>query len=168
MSQIHKSPWYKHFWPWYLIFMKVAVITACIVTAILIYKNPTSMVVDDYYNEGRSINLQLTRVAEAEKRDISFYADIDEQNVTLRFRSGEPADRTALKVTFYHPTIGDKDFVLRMPHSGEGVYRQALPRSISGHWRVDIEPFDEVWRVSQNIFLPSSETITLRPVNYGI
>ncbi|RUO36508.1 FixH family protein [Aliidiomarina sanyensis] len=163
-----KTPWYRVGWVWYIIFMKFAVITACIITAILIYRNPVSMVVDDYYREGRSINLQLQRVAEAEARDISFYMDISDDQVTVRFRSGEAEDNAALRVTFYHPTMHDFDFELLMPRSGDGNYRQALPEPIAGHWRVDIEPINQIWRVSQNIHLPSPGTIEILPVNYGI
>ncbi|MCL5255649.1 MAG: FixH family protein [Gammaproteobacteria bacterium] len=164
-----KTPWYKVSWVWYIIFMKFAVITACIVTAILIYRNPISMVVDDYYNEGRSINLQLTRVAIAEERNISFYANFSAtNNFELTFRSGEPNDASALIVTFFHPTTHNNDFELRMTRGADGVYRQMLPRELYGHWRVDIEPFDREWRVSQNIHLPVSNTLTILPVNYGI
>ncbi|MCC5855044.1 MAG: FixH family protein [Idiomarina sp.] len=162
------GPWYKHFWPWYLVFMKFAVISACIATGVLIYKNPVSMVVDDYYNEGRTINLQLTRVARAEELGLSFYADISSDQVVFEFRTGEPADRSALLVNFYHPTLSSKDFELRVPHSQDGQYRQMMPREISGHWRIDIEPFDREWRVSQNVFLPVPNRLVIEPVNYGI
>ncbi|RUO22379.1 hypothetical protein CWE08_04145 [Aliidiomarina iranensis] len=161
-------PWYKVSWVWYIIFMKCAVITACIVTVVLIVKNPISMVSDDYYTEGRTINLELNRVAEAEARNLSFYLDIEGTNLTLSFRSGEPDDQSSLLVSFYHPTTHDYDFSLRMPRSGDDNYRQQLPREISGNWRVDIEPFDRAWRVSQNIRLPAAQTITLIPENYGI
>ncbi|MCL4408948.1 MAG: FixH family protein [Gammaproteobacteria bacterium] len=163
-----KTPWYKVSWVWYMIFMKFAVITACIVTAILIYKNPISMVVDDYYNEGRGINLQLKRVAIAEERNISFYAQFSGDSLELDFRTGAPNDASALVVTFYHPTTRQYDFELRMTQSGDGVYRHMLPREISGHWRMDIEPFDREWRVSQNIHLPAAQRIAILPVNYGI
>ncbi|RUO25687.1 hypothetical protein CWE09_02860 [Aliidiomarina minuta] len=162
------KPWYKHFWPWYIIAMKVAVITACGVTAWLIYKNPASMVVDDYYREGRTINLQLEKVARAEDLGIAFLVEIDDDYIQLRFDGVEPENRSALQVNFYHPTLDDKDFELRVPHSGDGMYRQELPRSISGHWRIIVEPFNNEWRVSQNVQLPQDSAFSLVPDNYGI
>lgn len=163
-----KTPWHKVGWVWYIIFMKFAVITACIITAILIYRNPISMVVDDYYREGRAINLQLLRVAEAEAREISFYMDVQEDQLFLRFRSGMADDDTALRVIFYHPTMHALDFEVLMPRNVDGVYRQVLAKPIAGHWRVDIEPTSQVWRVSQNIHLPAPGTIEILPVNFGI
>lgn len=167
-QQQYSSLWYKNPWVWYIIFMKVAVITASMVTAWLIYQNPASMVVDEYYDEGRTINLQLAKVARAEELDLSFYVDIVGDRLEMRFRSGEPADRTALLVTFYHPTLHDMDFEVRVPHSADGIYRQRMPVAPEGHWRIDVEPFDQEWRVSQNVLLPAPDTLTLEPVNYGI
>lgn len=161
-------PWYKVSWVWYIIFMKFAVITACIVTAILIYRNPISMVVDDYYNEGRTINLQMQRVAVAEQHNISFYADIANTNLVIQFRSGEPENSGTLMVTLYHPTTHNFDVEMRLTRAADGAYRYQLPRELYGNWRVDIEPFDREWRVSQDIQLPAAERITLLPENYGI
>ena len=162
------SPWYKHFWVWWLIGAKVAVISACIATAILIYKNPASMVIDDYYNEGRAINLQLTREARAIELGIAFEANIDGDELAFRFTDFEPEQRTALHVVFYHPTLDAKDMEMRVPHTGEGWYRTTLPREISGNWRIIIEPLDKEWRVAHNFLLPHDEPLYLEPQNYGI
>ncbi|RUO34964.1 FixH family protein [Aliidiomarina soli] len=162
------TPWYKHFWVWWLIGAKVAVISACFYTGWLIYHNPASMVIDDYYKEGRTINLQLTKVARAEELGIAFDVSISERQLMFRFTEYEPEQRAALHVVMYHPTLDEKDFELRVPHAGEGWYRAELPREISGHWRIIIEPFDEEWRVSDNIHLPQDENFTLTPENYGV
>lgn len=168
-SQVEdNSPWYKHFWVWWLIGAKVAVISACIATAILIYKNPASMVIDDYYNEGRSINLQLTREARAIELGIAFEANIRGDELAFRFTDFEPEQRTALHVVFYHPTLDAKDMDLRVPHTGDGWYRTTLPREISGNWRIIIEPLDKEWRVAHNFLLPHDEPLYLEPQNYGI
>ncbi|RAJ98917.1 FixH family protein [Aliidiomarina maris] len=162
------APWYKHFWVWWLIGAKVAVISACVATAILIYNNPTSMVVDDYYNEGRAINLQLNREARAIELGIAFEAFFNGDELAFRFTEFEPEQRTALHVVLYHPTLDAKDIDLRVPHAGDGWYRTTLPREISGHWRIIIEPYDQTWRVAHNFQLPHVDALLLEPVNYGI
>lgn len=162
------SPWYKHFWVWWIIGAKVAVISACAVTGWLIYKNPASMVIDDYYTEGRAINLQLTKVARAEELGIAFDIEITGQQMAFRFTEYEPEERAALHLQLYHPTLDHKDLDMRVPHSGDGWYRTELPHEISGNWRVIIEPFNEEWRVSDNIRLPQDGLFRLNPHNYGI
>lgn len=165
---VKNSPWYKHFWVWWLIGAKVAVISACFATAVLIYKNPASMVIDDYYQEGRAINLQLSREARAIELGIAFEATISGDNLSFRFTEFEPQQRTALHVILYHPTMDSKDLDLQVPHTGEGWYRATLPREIDGHWRIIIEPYDKEWRVAHNFSLPHSAPLYLEPQNYGI
>lgn len=162
------SPWYKHFWVWWLIGAKVAVISACTATAILIYNNPASMVIDDYYNEGRAINLQLHREARAIELGIAFEAQFEGDELAFRFTEFEPEQRTALNVSFYHPTLDSKDMDIRVPHAGGGWYRATLPREISGHWRIIIEPYDKEWRVAHNFQLPHESPLHLEPHDYGI
>ena len=167
-KQHSNSPWYKHFWVWWIIGAKVAVISACIATGILIYKNPTSMVVDDYYEEGRAINLQLTREANAIELGIAFQARFSGDELALRFTEYEPEQRAALHVVLYHPTLDAKDIDLRVPHTGDGWYRITLPREIIGNWRILIEPFDQQWRVAHNFSLPHDDVLYLEPVDYGV
>lgn len=149
------QPWYKHFWVWYIIFMKLAVITAIAVTVSLIVRNPTSMVVDDYYNEGRAINFKIDRLEKAAELNIKIQvAPIDDHMLSVRFTSGEPEERTALRVIFYHPTLDEQDFEVLVPHASGGEYRAELPKDLKGHWRVDVEPFTREWRVSRNLTFP--------------
>lgn len=167
-AQHINTPWYKHFWVWWMIGAKVTVIAACIATGVLIYKNPASMVVDDYYEEGRTINLQLTREAKAIELGIAFEAVFRGDELALRFTEFEPEQRTALHVVLYHPTLDAKDIDMRVPHTGDGWYRATLPRDISGQWRILIEPFDQQWRVAHNFELPHQGPLLLEPVDYGV
>src|SRR5690554_7552203 len=96
MNNKNSGPWYKHFWPWYIVFMKLAVLTAIIITAVIVKTNPTSMVIDDYYNEGRAINYKLDRKERALELDIKLQANVVDGMFTLEFVSGEPEQRTAL------------------------------------------------------------------------
>jgi len=163
MNNKNSGPWYKHFWPWYIVFMKLAVLTAIIITAVIVKKNPTSMVIDDYYNEGRAINWQLDRIERAVELDIQLRLNVVDQMFTLEFASGEPEQRTALRVMFYHPTLDDRDFDLLVPHASDGIYRTEFPENITGHWRIDIEPFDREWRVSESVTLPFNKSILIIP-----
>lgn len=157
------GPWYKHFWPWYLIFMKLAVVTAIIVTVILIYKNPTSMVVDDYYNEGRAINLELNRKERAAELGLQIRLDVQGNYLNLEFAAGEPTDRTALRAMFYHPTLAEHDFEILLPHASAGIYRAEIPTELTGHWRIDIEPFQREWRLSQHLVFPLKKSALIVP-----
>ncbi|WP_113905855.1 FixH family protein [Aliidiomarina celeris] len=167
-SNINTGPWYKHFWPWYIVFMLSAVIIACIVTVILIIRNPAPMVVDDYYNEGRAINLELNREARALELGITVAVTFNGDRVDIRFASGDLTDRSALRLHFYHPTLDHRDFELMVPHVNDGLYRATLPEAITGNWRIDVEPFHREWRVSDTVRLPARTQIIIEPEDYGI
>ncbi len=54
-------PWYRHRWPWLLAIAPLAAIVGGMVTLWLAATTSDSLVVDDYYREGRAINQQLAR-----------------------------------------------------------------------------------------------------------
>ncbi len=61
-----QKPWYKQFWPWFLIALPVTVMCVC---ATIIYLSASqggfSMVVDDYYKRGKMINAVIEHVEKA-------------------------------------------------------------------------------------------------------
>jgi len=51
------QPWYKQFWPWFLISLPVTVMIVCgVIIYLSISQGNFSMVVDDYYKRGKTIN----------------------------------------------------------------------------------------------------------------
>ena len=54
-----QTPWYKQFWPWFLITVPVLTV---IMSGFLIHfatSGEDSLVIDDYYKEGKAINITL-------------------------------------------------------------------------------------------------------------
>ncbi|NNJ73016.1 MAG: nitrogen fixation protein FixH, partial [Enterobacterales bacterium] len=62
------EPWYKQFWPWFIMALPASAVIAGITTVVIAYKNADSLVVDDYYKEGKAINFRIARIKEAENR----------------------------------------------------------------------------------------------------
>ncbi|RUO60320.1 FixH family protein [Pseudidiomarina insulisalsae] len=167
-----EKPWYKQFWPWFLMCIPFSVIIAMIITLSIASRygdNP--MVVDDYYKKGRGINAQVEKVQEAQKRGISFSFRQQDTNILLAYESGAPAELTALNMHFYHTTLAEKDFSLVLTADANGVFRGTLPADALAHegkWTVTITPFDGSWRLSQQIQLPSYRKLILEPLTYGV
>ena len=59
------TPWYKQFWPWFLI--AVPVITVIMSGFLIHFATSTqdTLVIDDYYKEGKAINARLDKVEAA-------------------------------------------------------------------------------------------------------
>lgn len=164
-----EKPWYKQFWPWFLMSLPFSVVIAMIVTLSIASRygdNP--MVVDDYYKKGRGINAEVAKVQVAQQRNISFHLQQQAQQFTLQFNSGTPSQLTALTVAFYHSTQAERDFTLVLTADAEGVFRGNFPASAQGKWTITITPFDQSWRLSQSILLPLTQPLLLKPLTYGV
>ncbi|HAD48314.1 MAG: hypothetical protein CMF12_04240 [Idiomarina sp.] len=163
------KPWYKQFWPWFLISVPVVVMIVC---AIIIYLAVTqgnfSMVVDDYYKKGKTINAVIEHVERAQELNISFEFKADDEQLALRYKSGAPEQLAALSVKFVHATDAAKDFSRRVTVAADGIYRTDIPANIDGRWTVTIEPFDRQWKVSQKYTLPATDWTLVEPLLYGV
>ena len=60
-------PWYKQFWPWFLITFPAIAVIAGIITIILAVKSDDGLVKDDYYKAGLAINQTLERTQKAKE-----------------------------------------------------------------------------------------------------
>lgn len=167
-----EKPWYKQFWPWFLMCIPFSVVIAMVITlSIASNYGDNPMVVDNYYKKGRGINTQVEKVQEAQRRGISFALVQNQQTLTLTYKSGAPKELTALKVQFYHTTLAERDFELVLTADAQGSFRGELPADVvqhDGKWTITITPFDGSWRLNQQIQLPTYRELTLEPLTYGV
>ncbi|WP_404407845.1 FixH family protein [Pseudidiomarina marina] len=164
-----EKPWYKQFWPWFLMLIPFSVVIAMIITLTIASgygDNP--MVVDDYYKKGRGINAQVEKVQAAQALNIEFTFKQSENAFTLTYKSGAPEQFSALKVSFYHTTLAEKDFTVTLTADAQGVYRGNLPDNEEGKWTITITPFDDSWRVTQQVQLPAYRELAIKPLTYGV
>ena len=122
-----------------------------------------SMVIDDYYKEGRGINLQLVKIQEARVRNIKTLLNISGADVALRFVDGQPQSGEALRLEFHHATLERFDFQMLLARDAGGVYRGVAPDAIHGKWRVTLYPMDERWKVRQSFTLPRTGDMIFEP-----
>src|SRR5690606_3339312 len=108
-----QKPWYKQFWPWFLMLIPFSVVIAMTITLTIASgygDNP--MVIDDYYKKGRGINAQVEKVQAAQALNIEFTFKQTDDAFSLAYTSGKPSQFSALKVNFYHTTLAEKDFTV--------------------------------------------------------
>ena len=58
-SDLDTLPWFKQFWPWFLIALPATVVVAAFVTLYIANRHSDDLVSKDYYKNGLAINLQL-------------------------------------------------------------------------------------------------------------
>jgi hypothetical protein len=143
-------PWYRHAWPWLLMVMPALAIVGGSVTFWLAATTNNSLVVDDYYREGRAINLELARDRRAVEMGLTgslARAADGSPRLQLAANAGV-ALPAAVTLKLVHVTRSELDATLVLYAAGEGVYRAAggaLPGT--GRWNVQIEDPERRWRL---------------------
>lgn len=155
--------WYKQFWPWFLITIPALSMVLSFSMLTLAINTDDSLVVDEYYKEGKAINLQLDKVKKARKLGIDTQLSIIDNRIAINFTSGAPASGEALHLDFYHATLESKDFNLLLTQDAAGIYRAQAEIPITGKWNVTLTPLDSSWKVSKPLMLPRSEPIPFKP-----
>lgn len=157
------TPWYKQFWPWFLIVVPLSSMIFSLNYAKLAVTTDNDLVVDEYYKEGRVINTRLDKITQAQALDIDTTLLITGGSVALTFNSGAPKQGKALKLNFYHVTIAARDFELLLARDANGVYRGTHDSDIIGKWKVSLMPLDAQWKVQKTLQLPYSGNISFVP-----
>jgi hypothetical protein len=163
MKETVVKSWYKQFWPWFLICIPVS---SFIVGGIVIYfatDGTNSLVVDDYYKEGKSINARLDKVEAAKNLGITTELTINNDLISVEFLSGAPATQEALYLDFFHVTQEEKDFKVLLSADANGIYRAEVTEAINGKWRLRLTPIDESWKIQKTITLPTSKATSFNP-----
>ena len=73
----HIQPWYRQFWPWFIIALPLTAVIASITTLIIAAHDPDGLVADDYYKQGLAINQILDRERRAQTLGLSGLLRVD-------------------------------------------------------------------------------------------
>lgn len=149
-SSTDTKPWYKQFWPWFIIALPSSAVIAGIITVVIAFKNADSLVVDDYYKEGLAINSRIALIKKA--RELGLLATmqrLEGGHLFLSFKSGTPVT-AQLQLDFVHPTKSEKDFSVTFNRLANGNYQAVAPVSTEGRWYLRLSAND-VWLIKTEI-----------------
>ena len=145
-----QAPWWRQFWPWMLIALPACAVVGSLVTAWLAVRSADSLVVDDYYREGRAINRTIERDLRAAELGLAATIDRAPEGVRLSLHAGETIDWPAsLTLRLVHATRAEQDRELVLRSIGAGHYVASgavLPQS--GRWTLHLENPARDWRLA--------------------
>lgn len=127
------------------------------------FNSEDSMVIDDYYKEGKGINLNIQKLQQAKVLNIATKVQVFSDSIEVTFSSGAPENGEAITLDFYHSTQNFKDFAVTLLRDANGIYRAPLTSDVSGKWKLSLHPFDESWKIQQVIALPQTNAFDLKP-----
>ena len=154
-------PWYKQFWPWFIISFPASAVIAGITTVVIAFKNADDLVVDDYYKEGKAINQRTELLNTAYDMELQAELNRLEANfIHIRFAKSQP-ETEVLALDFVHPTNADKDFSMTVKKQADGSYQGLSPNPTAGRWYVRLSEPDQ-WLIKSEL-VASTNTIKLVP-----
>ena len=157
------QPWYRQFWPWFLIALPAAAVCASLYTLYLAASNAPSLVVDDYARIGlaNKRNYQLDQRA----RDLALQANLTigegatpVLSLSLSRKLSEMPESLVLALA--HPTLAELDQRIMLQATGD-TYEGVLPERQARYY-IRLEPADSQWRLS-GVMYPGSDSVTLLP-----
>jgi hypothetical protein len=139
-------PWYRQFWPWFLIMLPASVVVAGFYTLYLANRYADDLVVDNYYKNGLAINRQLEKKQRATDLGISVQLQFSKVAVTVQMTG--PVDAAELQLLMSHPLESDRDFAVVLMRVDPGLYSGILQQSVAPrwHWTLELE-HAQAWRL---------------------
>ncbi|WP_144393654.1 FixH family protein [Pleionea sediminis] len=139
------KPWYKQFWPWFLIALPGSVVIAGISTVIIATKNADSLVKADYYKDGLAINESIDRQNKATELALEFNLSHSNKSVTLT--SNKSLNLPIVYAFMQHPMDEKKDFTLAFTRTESGAYQTNDAQIESFNYRVRLYGPDKQWEI---------------------
>ncbi len=152
-------PWYKQFWPWFLLGILGFAVVIGMGLLYVSLLNPDSMVKDNYYKEGRAINMHMGRDDLARELELSARFSIDELtgDVSLQLDGQLQTLPPRLLLEIMSPTHAERDRSLELRLVSANQYTGQLPSSIQGRHYIDLSdpsrPGEDGWRLTGEVTL---------------
>jgi hypothetical protein len=107
-----QAPWYRHFWPWFIIVLLGMAVTASLYTLVIASQGNDSLVVDG--DGGTDVVTERNMKAQMSAMDMGLSAelvmDISNGDVRVTLVSGSlPETPPTLELWLSHPTFADRD-----------------------------------------------------------
>jgi len=155
--------WYAEPWVWLLIALPMSAVIGGMITLYLAISTSDGLVVDDYYERGKAINLDLARDDAAARYQLTADLELFQGNtVHLQLSAINGRWPDAVSLMLMHPTRAGHDQLVQLQHDGTGNYHGRVETLSNGHWYVQLEADD--WRLSGTLQVPQTAPLVLAPV----
>jgi hypothetical protein len=160
--------WYREFWAWFILTPLIVVVIVSTFTVTVAVRNADDRVLDNYYKEGRMINMRIDEDLVAAQlqltADMTIDQTINELAVVLRSVSGVFPE--VIVVEFSHPSDQDLDHTILLTHIAKGQYQAELSRELLYRWYLRISPQvipedGKQWRLRGEIDLVQQSSVRL-------
>jgi len=155
MTDLDTKPWYRQFWPWFIIALPASAVVASLYTVSLAVRTTDSLVVtsEDGMDVVTSRHLAAERVAADLGIRATLAIDLESGAIEARLVADEALDPPkTLQLLFSHPAFASRDRVValtaaRPDTDGTPVWSGHLVDVPDGRWYVVLADGD-TWRLT--------------------
>lgn len=157
------KPWYKQFWPWFILFLLGYSVVQGLTLLTIATKNPPGLISDDYYDVGKGINQSLEREKLAERLQLHGKLVLDNTTgvATLSLEGNSRPQQIVLNLI--SPTQPERDRRVVMQAQADGSYTGNLLDAVEGRRFVELigQEGGKDWRLFEEEQLASGQRIHL-------
>lgn len=148
MEQVDTTPWYRQFWPWFILAILSWGVVSATITLSVALKNPPHMMTGDYARLGKALVDTHVRADRAEALGLSATLVGENDEWLLRLDSADlPAPQLMLLVQ--HPTDSTRDRQVVLNRVESGDYRAAAIE-IPPRGRLIVSDLEQTWWISSS------------------
>lgn len=163
-AQIPVTPWYKQFWPWFMIsLLSLSVVLGLSLLTVSIIKGD-SLVVDNYYDAGKGINTALDREKLAKQLQLTAKVSFNDDSGIAEAALTGNSRPAQLTLSLISPTQPEKDRRIVLQPAEGNLYRGNMQDSVQGRRFVELigQEGGKDWRLFEEETL-----VTGTPVQLG-
>lgn len=163
------KPWYRQFWAWFILSPLIVVVIVSSFTVTVAVRYADDRVVDNYYKEGRLINMRQDEDVYAKElavtAAVAFDRELSELVIKLD-KSGEVLPES-LRLGMSHPAKADYDHTIVLKRIADNHYHAELNQPLVNRWYLRLQPIYQdtsiaSWRLRGEINFSQTESIVLK------
>ncbi|MFN2309853.1 MAG: FixH family protein [Gammaproteobacteria bacterium] len=156
-------PWYRQFWPWFVMTPPLTAVIAGIATVFIAAHDPDGLVTDDYYKQGLAINDELGRERRAAELGLSALARVGPDGRLSLSLEGARGPVEDIVLRLVHPTRPHHDRTLNLTRETGNRWSAELGSLAPGRWHLLLDSAAGAWRLSGRLALPDQQQALLQP-----
>src|SRR5262245_43646781 len=162
-SETPVSPWYKQFWPWFILAILGTSVVLGTTMLVIATRNPPSLVSDNYYEVGKGINTSLERENLAKQLGMQASLQVDDASGQVDVELVGTSRPQQLVLSLLSPTQPEKDRRVVLQPQADGHYRGQLQDPANGRRFVELigQEQGQDWRLFEEETLDKGSVIRL-------